>query len=103
MILAEQGSALRSTELRQVSNAFFRALIPRRRPGRRPSRELDAAYQDWQAGVRGVTLYKQHIKGYAGMSRWRRRDETRKLMEGLRRRKRRERQAQQLSELTAPK
>jgi len=81
-------------ELLRIVTAFRRALIPRQRRGRRPSKEITAAHADWKCGMCGVALYRKHIVGFDRMSRWKRQGKSRALMEAIRSRERRSRPLQ---------
>jgi hypothetical protein len=76
----------------RITAAFRRVLFPPKRPGRRPRASITSAYEDFRRGVRGPTLYRKHIPGFAAMGFWRRQGESRKLMEALRSRRRREKE-----------
>ena len=75
----EFGDTLSIAERRRLVTLFRRTLIPARRPGRKRRTEITLAYEDWKAGVRGLALYKKHIRGWDRMSHWRRRVESQRL------------------------
>ena len=74
----------------RVARAFRSAIAPKRKPGRRPKAQVTAALVDWKAGVRGVALYRKHVPGWEKHGEWRRKAETRALMDAIRSRRRRE-------------
>ena len=74
----------------RLCDRFRSALIPRRRAGRKSKARVTAAYQDWKAGVRGVELYRRHIRNWNKLTQWRRRSEQRTLMAAIYTRQRRE-------------
>ena len=76
-------------ELARICRKFRTGLTDRKRAGRRPSKDITAAYEDWLAGMRGKELYAKHITNYAKLNHWRRKDLSEKLMSALRSRKRR--------------
>jgi hypothetical protein len=73
-----------------VSATVRRRVVPRRRPGRKTSR-LDAAWIDYQAGVRGLQLFRKYIPGHDRMSCWRRAFRQKRLMNTLHKRASRDR------------
>lgn len=75
----------------QLASAFRGGLIPRRKPGKRPKKEITAAYADWCNGMRGPAFFEKHIRNYPRLSEWRQRYEARRLVEAMRSRKRRSR------------
>ena len=72
-----------------VAKAFRGQLIPPRCRGRKRSEQITAAHADWKGGLRGVRLYQKHIPGFDQLSEWRRRYESRRLLEAIRSRERR--------------
>ena len=72
----------------RVVTAFRGALIRPRPRGRKPDPRITAAFQDWINGMHGVAFYRKHIPGYDQMGEWRRRGESRRLMEAIRSRRR---------------
>lgn len=72
-----------------IIRVFRSQLIPPRKPGRRPSKEVTAAHEDWQAGMRGTELYRKHIPGFDRMNRYRRNAMIRALLDAIRSRERR--------------
>jgi len=74
-----------------VASAFRRQLIPPGKPGRKRSSKITAAYLDWRDGLRGLALYRKHIPEYDRHSYWRRRVESRALMDAIHTRDGRER------------
>lgn len=83
----EFGDLDRPARLRLVSIAR-RELLPAKPRGRKPDPRITAAYEDSMKGVQGVALYRKHIPGYDQMGEWRRRGESRRLMEAIGKRKR---------------
>ena len=77
-------------ELSKVVRAFGAALMPRWRRGRKPRKEITAAYTDWKNGVRGIRLFETHIRDYARLSAWRREKKQKALMAAIRSRQRRD-------------
>ena len=73
----------RPARLRLV-NALRRELLPAKPRGRKPDPRITAAYEDWMKGMRGVTLYRKHIPGFDQMGEWRRKRESRRLLEAIR-------------------
>jgi hypothetical protein len=65
------------------------AIVRRRKPGPKGSRH-DDAYRDYKAGLRGLSLYRKHIRGHDKMSRWRRAYRERRLLNALQKRASRE-------------
>lgn len=88
-IRAEQGDKLSRTEPVKLARALLSAIVPPRKPGRRPKAQVTAAVADWKRGVRGEALFSAHIRGWERMSRWRQRGEKRMLMDAIRSRNRR--------------
>lgn len=86
-LATEFGDLDRPARLRLV-NITRRELLRAKPRGRKPDPRITAAYEDWMKGMRGVALYRKHILGYDQMSEWRRRGESRKLMEAIRSRRR---------------
>jgi len=68
-----------------VATAVRRAVVPRRKPGRK-NPNIDSAWPDYQRGVRGLKLYQRHIPGHANMNRYHRSAEEHRLLDGLRKR-----------------
>jgi hypothetical protein len=83
--------SLAPRQRRGVVTAFRRQLFPPAKPGRRRSKEITAAYTDWAAGMRGLALYRKHIRRFEHMGYWQRKVKTRALMDAIRARNRRER------------
>jgi len=71
--------------------AVRRAVLPRQ--GRRTDPHIDAACADYQAGMRGLELFRKHIPAHNAMSRYRRLAEERRLMNNIHQRFCRERKA----------
>jgi len=84
------GESLTREDYILVARAFHSAVVPKRKPGRRPKAQVTAAYQDWKAGVRGVALFRTHIPGWDKHSKWRRKHEARALLDAIGSRRRRE-------------
>lgn len=78
----------------KLAGAFRSALIPKRRPGRRPKPAITAAHQDWCGGLRGLPLYRKYIPGFDRRSRWRRIYEARRLNDAIHSREKRGRKKQ---------
>lgn len=76
-------------EIAILGRAVTGTLLPKRKPGRKPKADIDAAFKDWEAGMRGEELFKGNISGWQGMSRWRRQCKARSLMAAIHSRKRR--------------
>jgi hypothetical protein len=83
--------ALSVPDRRKIVTAFRAVMIPKRRPGRKPSKAVTAAYADWRSNMRGVALFRKHILNWERLSRWRRQAEQRSLMDAIYSRNRRER------------
>jgi len=81
---------LGTRERRSLVLRFRRQLFPASKPGRRRSGQITAACSDWNAGMRGVALYRKNIPGYDRMGHWQRKVKTRALMDAIRARRRRE-------------
>jgi hypothetical protein len=90
-IRSEFEDQLSRADLIKLVSVFRSAVVPKRKPGRRPKAQVTAALADWKRGVRGEALFRAHIRGWERMSRWRRQCEERALMEAIRSRARRER------------
>lgn len=91
---ADNETLSRDDRLDTVS-AVRHAIVPRRRPGKKKDQRIDEAYADFTAGMRGLKLYRKHIRGFARLSRWRRKVEVKRLMDNLYQRQSRARKAQQ--------
>jgi hypothetical protein len=91
--IRRQHGALTRDECLRLVSVFRTGLVPRRRAGRRPKPQVTAAYFDWKAGMRGVALFRKHIPGWDKHGEWRRKAETRALMDAIRSRYRRERRS----------
>jgi hypothetical protein len=90
-IRRKYGEGLSREEFIRLANAFRSAVVPRRRPGRRPKATITAAYLDWKVGMRGADLYRKHIPGWQGHNRYHRIGEQKELIDAIRSRYRRER------------
>lgn len=73
------GEHLSLAERRRLVALFRTALIPAGRPGRKRRHDVTSAYNDWKEGMRGLALYKKHIRGWDQMSHWRRQQAARRL------------------------
>jgi hypothetical protein len=73
-----------------VVRAFQQQVLPRSRPGRRRSKQITRAYEDWQNGVRAVALGAKHIPRFGKLGYWERKVKMRNLFEAIRARRRRE-------------
>jgi hypothetical protein len=82
--------SLAPRQRRSVVTVFRRQLFPPGKPGRKRSKEITAAYADWKAGMRGLSLYRKHILRFDRMGYWERKVKTRALMDSIRARTRRE-------------
>ena len=89
--IAREFDRLDQRQRHALVRMFRRQLLPPGKPGRRRSQEITAAYANWKAGVRGLPLYRKHIRGFDRMGYWKRKGKTRALLEALRSRDRRER------------
>jgi hypothetical protein len=87
--IAAKFRGLAPYQRRSVITAFRRQFFPPGKPGRRRSKEITAAYNDWAAGMRGLGLYRKHIHRFDRMGHWQRKVKTRALMDAIRSRKRR--------------
>jgi hypothetical protein len=74
----------------QVARAFRSAVVPKRKPGRRPKAQVTAALEDWKTGLRGDALFRAHLPGWENKSKWRQRCESRALMDAIRTREKRD-------------
>lgn len=81
-ILRGREEGLTPHEVRHLVSFFRKRLAPRQ-AGRKRSPILDAAFADWQAGLRGNALYSKHIPRYDKMGRWRRKAEQQRLMNSI--------------------
>jgi hypothetical protein len=88
--IAKDSWALTRRERLGVANAFRRHVLLPGRPGRKRSNRITAAHADWKTGMRGVALYRKHIRGWEKHNFWRRKSEARTLMDAIRTRERRE-------------
>lgn len=80
------------SDVRQkITAAVRQAVLPRQKRRKHP--QLDAAYADHQAGMRGLALYRKHIANHDKKSRYRRRTEERRLMNSIHQRSSREKRA----------
>jgi hypothetical protein len=84
----------------QVARAFRSAVVPKRKPGRRPKAQVTAALEAWKTGMRDEALFRAHIPGWDKKSKWRRRCESRALMDAIRTREKRELARRKKSERT---
>jgi hypothetical protein len=89
----EFGQRLTREDYIRVARAFHSAVVPKRKPGRRPKAHVTAAYLDWKAGMRGVPLFQKHIPGWDGHHRYRKIGEQKALMDAIRSRSRRQHNA----------
>jgi hypothetical protein len=89
-ILSQFGALLGRKERVKVTSAFRRRLLPPRRRGRRRTKRITEALEDWMAGVRGVAFYRVHIPGWEKHNIYRRRAEEKALRDAIRSRERRE-------------
>jgi hypothetical protein len=64
-IRRKYGEGLSREEYIRLANTLRSAVVPRRKPDRRPKPTITAAYEDWKAGMRGAELYRRHIPGWA--------------------------------------
>jgi hypothetical protein len=87
----EFGHLLNRAEFIRVAQEFRSAVVPRRKPGPKPSLRVTRASADYQAGKRGLELYRDHIHGYDRLGRPAQKRSRRRLMAAIRTRRRRER------------
>lgn len=80
-IRRQHGPRLTRDECLRLASLFWAELVPRRRAGRRPKPQVTAACLDFNAGMRGVTLYRKHIPGWERHNRYRRLTEEKRLMD----------------------
>jgi hypothetical protein len=73
----------------RVAHLAREEIVPRRKPGPKGSR-YDAAYRDYKSGLRGLALYRKHIRGHDKMSQWRRAFREKRLLNALQKRTSRE-------------
>jgi hypothetical protein len=71
-------------------NDFKRRLLPPRKRGRPPNKSITKALDLWRRGVRVPELFEACIPGFQTMGAWRRKFESRRLLEALRVRRHRE-------------
>jgi hypothetical protein len=88
-VIAQSLSDLDRRTRKSLAASFRQQLLPKRRAGRKPSKEITAAYADWKSGMCGLQLYRKHVPGLDSMSRWKRQAKTRALMDAIRSRERR--------------
>jgi hypothetical protein len=88
--IAKDFQSLGHRQRLRVARVFRRQLFPPRSPGRKRSNRITAAHTDWKAGLRGVALYRKHILGWGRHGYWRRKAESRALLDAIRARSRRE-------------
>jgi hypothetical protein len=88
--IAQSFSDLSRRQRSAVVRAFQKQVLPRGRPGRRRSRQITRAYEDWRNGVRGVALCAKHIPRFGKLGYWERKVKMRNLLEAIRARYRRE-------------
>ena len=92
-IRRQYGELLTRDEGLRLVSVFRAGVVPRRRAGRRLKPQVTAAYLDWNAGMRGVALFRKHVPGWEGHHRYRRMGEQKALMDPIRSRSRRQRNA----------
>jgi hypothetical protein len=80
-----------------VVSAVRRAIVHKRKAGRKSDERLDPAYADFRTGTRGLALYRKHIPNFRKLSRWRRRVEGDRLLKTLNKRAERDRKRQRAS------
>jgi len=90
---ADEAALSREARLEAVS-AIRRAIVPKRKPGKKKNARIDSAYRDYQLGMRGLKLYRKHIPNFRKLSRWRRKAEQRRLTGNLQKRAERDRKRQ---------
>jgi len=90
MLRRQFGERLSRIEALRVATEFKTALVPKRKGGRPPSDRITRAFEDWKAGMRGVTLFAKHIPGWHKHNRYRRMGEQKALTDAIRNRWRRE-------------
>jgi len=74
--------------------ALRTAIVKKRKAGRKSDNRLDRAYADYRSGMRGLGLYRKHIRNFPKLSRWRRRFEQDRLLKALNKRAERDRKRQ---------
>ena len=80
-----------------VRHAIISKIVPKnRRQGYKcpRRRQIDKAYPDYKAGMRGLKLFRKHIPNFARLSRWRRKEERDRLLKALQKRAEREKKLQ---------
>lgn len=92
--IAANFRSLGPRQRRSIIIVFRRQLIPPGKPGRKRSKEITAAFADWKAGMRGLPLYRKHIRRFDRMGHWERKVKTRVLMDAIHARNRREKRRQ---------
>jgi len=70
----------------RVVAAARELIVTRGKPGKRKDARLDRASVDYEAGMRGLKLFRKHIPGYDKLSHWRRGLQQRRLMGALQQR-----------------
>ena len=88
--IAQSFADLSRRQRSTVVRAFQKQVLPRGRPGRRRSRQIISAYEDWRNGARGVALCAKHIPRLGKLGYWERKVKMRNLLEAIRARYRRE-------------
>ena len=86
--------ALSHDARQDVVSAVRRAIVHRRKAGRKSDERLDRAYADFRTGTRGLELYRKHIPNFRRLSLWRRRVEQDRLLKALNKRAEREKKRQ---------
>jgi hypothetical protein len=90
-IRGQFGNRFNRDECQRLANALRSGIVTKHKPGRRQKAQITAALADWRAGMRGDDLCRAHILGWEKHSEWRRKNEKRVLVDGIRTRRRRER------------
>ena len=97
--IARDFRTLGQGQRRRIASMFRRQLVLPRKPGRKRSDRITAAHADWKAGMRGIELYRKHIRGFETHSFWRRKSESRSLMDAIRARERRDKKRKKHADL----
>jgi len=84
-ITAEQLSA---EDRRDIVEQVRKRVLPRRR---RKNPGLDAAYEDYLEGMRGIELFRKHIPDFSKKGHYQRQADQRRMMNGIHQRLSRER------------
>jgi hypothetical protein len=97
-----QDDRLNKRQRRAVVRAFKEQLLPSGHPGRRKTKRITRAYQDWLAGVRGVALFRKTIPRWEKLGYYARQIKSRRLMSSIRARHRREKKRADKNRICSP-